>query len=68
MSDYPSGDWTETWDALYWAFVRDHREVFESNPRARMMPRMWDDMDGERRERLERRAGDTMAGAGGEGL
>ncbi len=68
MSDYPSGDWTETWDALYWTFVRDHRDVFETNPRARMMPRMWDDMDGERRERLERRAGDTMAGAGGEGL
>lgn len=45
MSDLPKGDWTEAWDGLYWTFVRDHREVFETNPRSQMMTRMYDGMD-----------------------
>ena len=31
------GDWTDDWDGLYWTFVRDHRDVFERNPRSRMI-------------------------------
>jgi len=45
MSDFSTGDWTADWDGLYWAFVADHREVFEANHRSRMMTRMWDGMD-----------------------
>ncbi|MCE0487189.1 cryptochrome/photolyase family protein [Ornithinimicrobium sediminis] len=45
MSDLPKGDWAADWDGLYWAFVDDHREVFEANPRSRMMTRMWDGFD-----------------------
>ena len=58
MSDLPKGDWTADWDGLYWAFVADHRDVFEANPRARVMPRMWDGFDdatrSAHRERAER--------------
>jgi deoxyribodipyrimidine photolyase-related protein len=45
MSDFSTGDWAADWDGLYWAFVADHREVFEANHRSRMMTRMWDGMD-----------------------
>ncbi len=45
MSDLPKGSWTDDWDGLYWTFVRDHREVFEANFRAKMMTKMYDGMD-----------------------
>ncbi|WP_243730408.1 cryptochrome/photolyase family protein [Nesterenkonia salmonea] len=50
MSDLPPGDWTAQWDALYWTFVQDHREVFEANFRSRMMVSMLEKMDPEKRE------------------
>lgn len=50
MSDLSSGEWAREWDALYWAFVHDHRDVFEANHRSRMMPRMLDNMDAGKRE------------------
>jgi deoxyribodipyrimidine photolyase-related protein len=37
------------------AFVHDHREVFEANPRSRMMTRLWDGFEDDRQaEHLER--------------
>lgn len=45
MSDYGAGEWRDIWDGLYWTFVRDHRAVFESNHRSRMMVSLWDRMD-----------------------
>ena len=56
MSDLPKGEWTQDWDALYWTFVHDHREVFESNVRSRRMPAMWDGFDEDRRAALLARA------------
>lgn len=56
MSDLPDGDWTRDWDGLYWAFVHDHREVFETNRRSQMIPRLWDDKDADDRRRLLERA------------
>ena len=52
MSDHGPGEWREDWDALYWTFVEDHREVFEGNPRSRMVTRSWDAMDAVRRDAL----------------
>ncbi len=26
MSHYESGDWEETWDGLYWNFIKEHEE------------------------------------------
>jgi deoxyribodipyrimidine photolyase-related protein len=45
MSDHPRGDWCDTWDGLFWAFVGDHPEVFAGNPRMSMMARSWERMD-----------------------
>jgi deoxyribodipyrimidine photolyase-related protein len=51
MSDYKKGDWEETWTALYWNFINTHLEVFKSNHRMSMMPRLLEKMNPETRER-----------------
>ena len=56
MSDYPRGDWEEIWTALYWRFIDRHRELFESNHRLSMMPRMLDKMDSGKRSAYMKRA------------
>ena len=61
MSDFRPGPWTEDWDALYWAFVHDHREVFEANFRSRRMPAMWDGFAEEKRAALLARAAEWLA-------
>ena len=61
MSDFRSGPWTEAWDALYWTFVHDHREVFERNVRSRRMTAMWDGFAAEKRASLVARASEWLA-------
>lgn len=57
MSDLKAGEWSADWDGLYWAFVHDHREVFEGNPRSRRIPRLWDGFDDDKKQRhLDRAA------------
>ncbi|MGJ9373886.1 cryptochrome/photolyase family protein [Nesterenkonia sp. CF4.4] len=56
MSDLPTGDWAAEWDGLYWTFIRDHREVFEANPRARMVVSLLEKMDQEKRRAHHDRA------------
>ncbi|MBD8081480.1 cryptochrome/photolyase family protein [Chryseobacterium caseinilyticum] len=54
MSNYPDGDWSEKWDALFWNFVNDNREFFTKNPRLGMMIRTFDKMtDGKKTEHLQ---------------
>ena len=60
MSDLAPGEWKDDWDALYWTFVRDHREVFETNPRSRMMTRMYDGLAPATKAAHTRRAGDWL--------
>lgn len=50
MSDYPAGEWTEKWDALFWNFVDENRGFFSKNPRLGMMLRTLDKMSPEKRE------------------
>lgn len=56
MSDYPRGEWEESWTALYWHFIETHRDVFTTHHRLSMMPRMLDRMSSEKRRRYEQRA------------
>lgn len=37
MSDYPKGDWTAIWDALFWRFIHLHRDKLRANPRIGML-------------------------------
>ncbi len=65
MSDYAKSgwgdDWSADWDALYWTFVRDHRDVFASNPRSKMMASMYDKLDPATKAEHTRRAGPWLA-------
>lgn len=53
MSDYKSGDWEETWTALYWRFIGTHHEFFMSNHRLSMMPRLLEKMSDEKKENFQ---------------
>ncbi|MGL5929020.1 MAG: cryptochrome/photolyase family protein [Dermatophilaceae bacterium] len=55
MTDFGPGEWREDWDALYWTFVDDHREVFEGNARSGFVTRTWAGMDDARRRDLVQR-------------
>lgn len=37
MSDYKEGEWSETWNALFYLFLRDNASWLSANPRTRMM-------------------------------
>lgn len=50
MSDFPDGDWTGKWDALFWNFIHDHKDFFAKNPRLSMMLRTLDKMPEEKRQ------------------
>jgi deoxyribodipyrimidine photolyase-related protein len=64
MSDFGDGPWRFSWDALYWEFVGDHRELFARNPRSRMSVVLLDRMDAERRTALRREAARWIPGKG----
>ena len=51
MSNYPKGEWQETWDGLFWAFMDKHRDFFLSNPRLGMLIRTFDKMNQETKEK-----------------
>ena len=48
MSDYKKGEWEPILTGLYWNFINENRELFMSNHRMSMMPRLWDKMDKEK--------------------
>jgi deoxyribodipyrimidine photolyase-related protein len=52
MSNYQKGDWTETWDALFWRFMDVNREFFLKNPRLGMLIRTFDKMSDEKKEAI----------------
>lgn len=37
MGNFKSGEWCELLDALFWNFVYEHKEFFDSNPRSRFI-------------------------------
>jgi deoxyribodipyrimidine photolyase-related protein len=56
MGDFPRGAWCGDWDALFWRFVRRHRELFARNPRTAMLTRQLDRMSPSRLDALLARA------------
>ena len=56
MSNYKRGDWCNVVDGLYWMFMNDNREFFQSNPRLSILPRSLDKMNSERRTMLFKEA------------
>lgn len=56
MSNYPSGQWQDIWDALFWRFMDVNREFFLKNPRLAMLIRTYDKWDDEKKSTLMARA------------
>ncbi len=56
MGDHPRGEWCDDWDALYWTFVRDHRDVFDAGGRSRFVTSAYDRMDAATKAAHTRRA------------
>lgn len=65
MSNLKKGEWTETWDALFWRFISVHRDYFSSNPRLSMMVKTLDKMDPSKRSLHLRMADDFLESFGG---
>ncbi|MEJ7589335.1 MAG: cryptochrome/photolyase family protein [Ferruginibacter sp.] len=51
MSDYQKGEWTETWDGLFWRFMHVQRDFFLKNPRLGMLIKTFDKMPEVKRNR-----------------
>lgn len=62
MSDYPKGDWQETWDALFWRFLDNQRTFFLKNPRLSMLVKTFDKWDGSKKAAILKKANDYLAG------
>lgn len=60
MSNYPKGDWEETWTALYWHFIHTYSDVFLKNYRLSMMPRLLANMSKEKRTHYHNVASDYL--------
>ena len=54
MSNYKKGPWQETWDALFWSFMTEHRDFFLKNPRLSMLVRTYDKFDDTKKLNFER--------------
>ena len=50
MSDFPKGEWQETWDGLFWRFMDKYRKFFLRNPRLGMLIKTFDNMTEEKRQ------------------
>ncbi|MFZ1250218.1 MAG: cryptochrome/photolyase family protein [Candidatus Microsaccharimonas sp.] len=53
MSDYKKADWSEVWDALYWQFIDDFRDMIAANHRSSMMVSLYDRMSDEKKETIK---------------
>ncbi len=52
MSDFPTGEWCDIWDGLYWRFIFKHQKQLQNNPRWAMMVRTAEKMPAEKKKRL----------------
>lgn len=52
MSNYQKGPWANTWDALFWCFLAQHRSFFAKQPRLNMLLGTLDKMPKEKREKM----------------
>jgi len=64
MSDYPKGDWQNTWDALFWRFLDKQRLFFLKNPRLSMLVRTFDKFEPAKKQALLTRAEGFLAELG----
>ena len=64
MSDFPKGEWTEIWDALFWRFIISYPTVFGNNPRTSILLSNWAKRDRVEQNRLLTIAENYLTGLG----
>jgi deoxyribodipyrimidine photolyase-related protein len=64
MSDYPKGDWQDTWDALFWRFLDTQRTFFLKNPRLGMLVKTFDKWDETKKATILQKANNYLDGLG----
>ena len=50
MSNFKKGDWSTTWDALFWNFVAKKEDYLTKNIRTSMSVNLWRKMDGQKKQ------------------
>ncbi len=60
MSDYKKGDWSNTWDGLFWRFLHAHRKFFKQNPRLSMLIGTFDKMNVDKQNQHMSHANDFL--------
>ena len=60
MSDFPKGDWQQTWDGLFWRFMDKNRKFFLKNPRLGMLIRTFDNIDEAKKQAHLQHANDFL--------
>ncbi|WP_082217717.1 cryptochrome/photolyase family protein [Dyadobacter psychrophilus] len=61
MSDFPKGDWQQTWDGLFWRFMDKNRNFFLKNPRLGMLIRTFDNMEETKQQAHLQHANDFLS-------
>lgn len=61
MSNYKKGDWSDTWDSLFWTFVKKNRTLFDKNVRTKMMASHLDRFDKDKIKNMEKTASDFIS-------
>lgn len=56
MSHYTKDEWCDVLDGLYWNFINDKRDFFQSNHRMKMMVSMFDKMDPVKKKKIQKAA------------
>ena len=51
MSNYPKGDWEDTWNGLFWRFIHKHEQYFRSNQRTSMLVHTYHKMSDDRQRK-----------------
>lgn len=62
MSNYKKGDWSETWDALFWRFMNVHIQTFQQNPRLSFLLNTWNNFSAQKKKELMNKAEDFLSG------
>jgi len=61
MSHYKTGDWADTWDALYWNWILKNAEDLKKNHRWSMMVAMANKMDDEKKANYKKLSKNFMS-------
>lgn len=61
MSDFPTGEWSDKWDALYYSFIHKHAKLLSGIYSTAMMVKAWDRKSDDERKQLLKTGKDVLS-------